>query len=53
MGDKGDFYHINQLSGNLITWSSILFSLGLAVISIAIVLNRYRHTTTDDLSAAT
>jgi hypothetical protein len=53
MNDKGDFYHISQLSGGLFTWSFILFSLGLSIISIVIVLTRFQQATADSESAAT
>jgi len=53
LNDKGDFYHLSRLSEILITWSFILFSLGLATFSIVIVLNRYRHSTASEPSPAT
>jgi len=53
MNDKGHIYHICQLSGDLFTWSFILFSLGLSAISIAIVLIRFRRETASSASAAT
>ncbi len=51
--DKGDIYHIRQLSGDLFTWSLILFSLGLSSISITTVLIRFRGEKAGSASVAT
>jgi len=40
-GDMGDIYHITSKIGNFVTWSLILFSVGLSLISIIIVLKRF------------
>jgi hypothetical protein len=40
-GDRGDLYHIANKIGYFATWSLILFSMGLSLISIIIILKRF------------
>jgi hypothetical protein len=40
-GNMGDIYHIASKIGSFITWSLLLFSIGLSFISIVIILKRF------------
>lgn len=40
-GDRGDFYHLESIVGRFMTWSFIVFSIGLSLLSIFIVLKRF------------
>jgi hypothetical protein len=40
-GDRGDFYAIQQIVGPFVIWSFILFSIGLSIFSVLIILRRY------------
>lgn len=41
LGGKGDLYFIGQILGSFLTWVCLLFSIGLALLSIVRVLRRY------------
>jgi hypothetical protein len=41
MGDKGDFYAIQSITGNSLIWFLIVLSLGLSVLSILMILKRF------------
>jgi hypothetical protein len=40
-GDKGDIYHIAGILGGFVTWSFLLLSIGLSLISILTILRRF------------
>ncbi len=40
-GDRGDLYHIEKIIGSFMTWSFVLISIGLSLLSIVRVLGRF------------
>jgi hypothetical protein len=40
-GDRGDLYHIEKIIGSFMTWSFLLLSIGLSLLSIVSVLRRF------------
>ena len=41
LGDRGDVYHIKQIIGSFATWSFVVLSIGLSLLSILTILRRY------------
>jgi len=42
LGEKGDLYFMNQILGRMPMWVCLVFSIGLALLSISAVLRQYR-----------
>ena len=53
LGDRGDIYHIMQIIGSFATWSFIMLSVGLFILSVLIILKRYIGFPDASSSAAT
>jgi hypothetical protein len=41
LGVRGDLYYVEQIIGSWLTWSFLLFSIGLSVLSIVVVVRRF------------
>lgn len=40
-GDKGDFYHLDMILGDLVTWAFMVTSLAVSFLSVFVVLRRF------------